>query len=624
MALLNVGILAHVDAGKTSLTERLLYDAGVIDRLGRVDHGTTRADSSELERRRGITISSAVVSFSFDDLTVNLIDTPGHPDFIAEVRRSLRVLDGVVLVISAVEGVQAQTRVLMRALTRLRIPTLLFVNKIDRAGARYDGLIANIEARLCPGAVPMNAVVGLGTQAARTVPCVGSSRLAEVLSGQDDEILVAYLEDGPPKPELLHAALIRQCAQVLVQPVYFGSALTGAGISELVTGMRELLPSAPSSDSGVPATGIIFKIETAPTGETLAYLRLWSGSVAVRNQLLSNRLGHRGAMTEHGAKVTGIEVFRHGTTTRTDVLVGPDIGKLNGLKGVCIGDALGPLTSEPDETLFAPPTLETVVRTKHVGAGPRMSAALRLLAERDPLIDLCEDGDEVSLRLYGEVQREVIESQLEQEFGVSIELSATRTIRLEKPVGTGEAVRAIDKRGANEFFATIGLRVEPGPAGSGVRYRLGVELGSLPAAFHAAIERSVRSALRHGLYGWEVTDCLVTLTHSGFASPVSTAADFRNLTPRLLADALEQAGTAVYEPISDIELEIPPDTVGAVLGTLAALGTVDGTNGQLAGVITVDQLPSLRRRLPSLTRGEGLLLEAPAGYRQTTGEPQHR
>src|SRR5258708_22014021 len=158
MRTLNLGILAHVDAGKTTLTERLLYAAGVIDKLGSVDAGTTQTDTLELERQRGITIKAAVVSFVVDDVTVNLIDTPGHPDFIAEVERALSVLDGAVLVISAVEGVQPQTRVLMRSLRRLRLPTVVFVNKVDRMGARPDGLLADIRRKLAPHLVPMSAV----------------------------------------------------------------------------------------------------------------------------------------------------------------------------------------------------------------------------------------------------------------------------------------------------------------------------------------------------------------------------------------------------------------------------------------------------------------------------------
>ncbi|MGH3325175.1 MAG: GTP-binding protein, partial [Streptomyces sp.] len=201
MSTLNLGILAHVDAGKTSLTERLLHAAGVIDEIGSVDDGSTQTDSLALERQRGITIKSAVVSFVVDDVTVNLIDTPGHPDFIAEVERVLNVLDGAVLVISAVEGVQAQTRVLMRTLQRLRIPTLIFVNKIDRAGAQEERVLRGISERLTPAIVPMGSAHELGTSSAGftlhgAADDAFTTRLVEVLADRDDALLAAYVDDG--------------------------------------------------------------------------------------------------------------------------------------------------------------------------------------------------------------------------------------------------------------------------------------------------------------------------------------------------------------------------------------------------------------------------------------------
>src|SRR5438132_10529472 len=201
MRTLNLGILAHVDAGKTTLTERLLYAAGVIDEIGSVDDGSTQTDSLALERRRGITIKSAVVSFVIDDVSVNLIDTPGHPDFIAEVERVLSVLDGAVLVISAVEGVQSQTRVLMRTLQRLHIPTLFFVNKIDRGGADGARVLQAVSGKLTPSVVAMGAAGDAGTRAAAVTPfgaddAAFTTRLIEVLAGNDDRLLATYIEDG--------------------------------------------------------------------------------------------------------------------------------------------------------------------------------------------------------------------------------------------------------------------------------------------------------------------------------------------------------------------------------------------------------------------------------------------
>src|SRR5450432_2861318 len=196
--MLNLGIVAHVDAGKTSLTERLLYAAGVIGEVGSVDDGTTQTDSLALERQRGITIKSAVVSFAIDDVTVNLIDTPGHPEFIAEVERALSVLDGAVLVLSAVEGVQPQTRILMRALQRLRVPTLIFVNKIDRSGAGYERMLRTISEQLTPAIVPMGSVRELGARAADFTPADDAdtdftARLAEILAERSDSILATYV-----------------------------------------------------------------------------------------------------------------------------------------------------------------------------------------------------------------------------------------------------------------------------------------------------------------------------------------------------------------------------------------------------------------------------------------------
>src|SRR5947208_13740717 len=250
MRTLNLGILAHVDAGKTTLTERLLYAVGVIDAVGSVDDGTTQTDALALEQQRGITIKSAVVSFSIDDVTVNLIDTPGHPDFIAEVERALSVLDGAVLVISAVEGVQPQTRILMRALQRLQVTTLMFVNKIDRRGAGYDQVRQAISDRLTSAIVPMGFARELGTRAADFTPSDGADaefteRLAEVLGEQDDAILAAYVEgESGVSYGRLREELAAQTRRVLVHPVFFGSALTGAGVQSLMAGIGELLPAA--------------------------------------------------------------------------------------------------------------------------------------------------------------------------------------------------------------------------------------------------------------------------------------------------------------------------------------------------------------------------------------------
>jgi ribosomal protection tetracycline resistance protein len=340
---LNLGILAHVDAGKTTLTERLLYAAGVIDQIGSVDAGTTQTDSLALERQRGITIKSAVVSFAVGDVTVNLIDTPGHPDFIAEVERVLSVLDGAVLVISAVEGVQPQTRVLMRALRRLRIPALLFVNKIDRAGAGEERVLRTIAARLSPAVVPMGSASGLGTRAAGFTPwgdadAGARARLAEIMAERDEGILAAYIDDELGLPYArLRQELAVQTRRALVYPVFFGSAATGAGVPALMAGLTELLPTG-TGDLAGPVSGRVFKIERGPGGEKLAYVRMFSGTIRTRDRL---RLSARPEGSSHEGKVTAISVFERGTATiRASVTVG-QIARLRGLNEIQVGDQVG-------------------------------------------------------------------------------------------------------------------------------------------------------------------------------------------------------------------------------------------------------------------------------------------
>jgi ribosomal protection tetracycline resistance protein len=620
---LNLGILAHVDAGKTTLTERLLHAAGVIDEVGSVDDGSTQTDSLALERQRGITIKSAVVSFVVDDVAVNLIDTPGHPDFIAEVERVLNVLDGAVLVISAVEGVQPQTRVLMRTLQRLHIPTLMFVNKIDRGGADDETVLQAIAEKLSPAIIPMASASGLGTRGARSRPYAAAdagftSRLVDLVAEHDDAFLAAYVEDeAAVSYRQLRGKLAAQTGRALVHPVFFGSAITGAGVDPLIAGITELLPAA-EGDADGPVSGTVFKVERGPAGEKVAYVRMFSGTVRTRDRLRFRR-GHEG-------KVTAVSVFDRGAAVRRASVAAGQIGKLWGLGDVQIGDAVGGSRTTSERHYFAPPTLETVVVPCRPADKGALHVALAQLAEQDPLINLRQDDlrQEISVSLYGEVQKEVIQATLANDFGLDVSFRETTTICIERPAGSGAAAELIGKE-PNPFLATVGLRVEPAATGAGVEFRLEVELGSMPFAFFKAVEETVTDTLRQGIYGWQVTDCTVTMTHSGYwprqshahqsfdKSMSSTAGDFRNLTPLVLMSALRQAGTRVYEPLHRFHLEIPADTFGAVLPVLGRLRAVPqvpalrGSSYLLEGEVPAARVHELQQQVPALTRGEGVL-----------------
>jgi ribosomal protection tetracycline resistance protein len=602
---LNLGILAHVDAGKTTLTERLLYAAGVIDAVGSVDKGTTQTDSLALEQRRGITIKSAVVSFPIDDVTVNLIDTPGHPDFIAEVERVLSVLDGCVLVLSAVEGVQPQTRILMRALERLDVPTLLFVNKIDRAGADPERVLDEIEQRLTPAMVPMGSADALGTRAA------------------------SFASFGPADGELARRSRAGE-----LHPVFLGSALAGAGAEDLIGGIAQLLPARIGDGDG-PLSARVFKIERGRDGDRIAYARLFSGTLRVRDRFDAGR-------------VTALRVFSDGDAVQRDAVHAGEIAKLWGLGEIEIGDWLG----EPQaggEHHFAPPMFEAVVEPGDPADGWRLRVALGQLAEQDPLIGVRQDDtrSEISVSLYGEVQREVIESTLADDYGLAVAFRETTTICIERPTGSGEAVEILNTP-TNPFHADLGLRVEPTAPGAGIRVCIDdkVDPRHMPLfifgtldGFRDAMDGYVRPALVEGLCGWQVTDCRVTVTKIGYSladgppsrrGPMPNARDIKRLVPIVLMRALALAGTAVCEPVFRLVAEVPTEAIGAVLAALGRLGaaaTTPSTRGDLSvleATLAASRVQELRRRLPGLTGGEGVLDAEFAGYEPVAGDPPVR
>jgi ribosomal protection tetracycline resistance protein len=637
---LNLGILAHVDAGKTTLSERLLFAAGAIEELGSVDRGDTQTDTLLLEQERGITITAAVVSFTIGALTVNLVDTPGHPDFIAEVDRVLNVLDGAILVISAVEGVQSHSLILMRALQRLGVPTLLFVNKIDRAGADGDRVLLDISNRLSRSVVPMNSVADVGGHVADVRGWghgdpLSAVRIAEVLADHDETILASLVTDGPePSLGQLREALVAQSRHAMVHPVFFGSARTGSGIEDLLSGVVDFLPVA-HGDVEAPASGVVFKIERGRRNEKLVYVRLRDGAIHVRD-VVHLRAGGKD-------RVTSISSFAGGAQIRRSELLAGEIGMLSGLRSARIGDELG--SGPGDEAWhFAAPTLESVISVRRREDRVRLGAALAQLAEEDPLINarLDETREEISVSLYGEVQKEVIAATLLRDFHLEVEFSETSTLYVERVVGTAAAVEFIAVA-PNPFNATVGLRVEPDEPGSGVSYRREPAVaGLMPNAYFKAVEDTVRETLRQGIRGWEVVDCVISMTHAGYwgkhglghqyfnKSMSSTGEDFRKLTPLVLARALDAAGTVVHEPIDWFRLVVPVDSleqVGAALRSLRAITserTMRGADCIVAGTIPAGNVHGMRRRLPDLTRGEGIVEAEFDHHAPVAGEPPER
>ncbi len=640
--LLNLGILAHVDAGKTTLTERLLHLAGVIDEPGSVDSGTTQTDTLALERQRGITIKAAVVAFPVGDTTVNVVDTPGHPDFISEVERVLAVLDGAVLVLSAVEGVQPQTRILMRALQRLHVPTLLFINKIDRMGADPRAVMAAVRTRLTSNVLAMGSVTDPGSRAARFRAYDGHDaafreREAAALAEHDDKLLAAYVEGRPGSAHQMRAVLSEQTRAGVMHPVFAGSAVTGAGVPDLMRGIHTLLPDADGKPNASPS-GRVFKIERGTGRAKVAYVRMVDGSARPRQRLdlPAGRVG----------KVSGIEVFETGRWIRADRVAAGQIGRLYGLAEVRVGDTFGRPGGVEEEHLFAPPTLEASVTPVRTDQGPALRAVLAELADQDPLIDVRTGHDGLpTVSLYGRVQQEVLGSTLAEEYGIEVVFADAGVLHVERPQRLGAAVARLNTD-ANPYQATIGLRISAGRTSSGLRFANRAAARDMPLylykseqAFTAAIERHVRRALEHGLYGWRVTDALVTLTEVGYSvadgppsrrGPTSTAYDFRQVTPVVVAEALRRAGTRVCEPVLRVLIEVPTSDAMAVQQLVTRWGaqltalTAAGDLTRLEARLVAARLHELQRQLPDLTGGEGSLEPRFDGYEPVHGPPPTR
>ncbi|GIE97082.1 elongation factor G [Paractinoplanes rishiriensis] len=649
MAFLNLGVVAHVDAGKTSLTERLLFEAGVLTEPGSVDAGTTRTDAMELERRRGITIRAAVTSFAIGDLTVNLLDTPGHPDFIAEVERSLAVLDSAVLVVSGVEGVQPQTVVIWRALRRIGVPTVLFVNKVDRAGADVARVVAQARHRLTQNLVLLTAVRDAGQRHAGVdAVALDAEPVVEAVAEVDDRILEAWLAGEPPRRAAVRKAIRKGVRRGALTPVVHGSALTGAGVPQLRRALAGLLPRAREWDG--PPAGSVFAVGRDENGRR-AWVRLWSGEIRVRD-----RVAFAGRRPE---RITQVAVSRHGGV-EVDRAAGA--GQIAVLRGTSarIGETLG-APPERRAHRFPPATLQALVEPVDPAQRTALFAGLAELADEDPLIGLRLDerAGEAVVSLHGEVQREVIGALLADRYGVKARFGDITVACIERVTGTGTAADRVQENG-NPYLAGIGLRIEAAPVGHGIEFAAGIEPGRLPPAFVAATEEGVRAALRQGRSGWPVTDCVVTMTssqyyprqsrpHQKFDKSVSSvAADFRNLAPVVVAAALRRAGTQVCQPVNRFELDLPRPAhgpVAAVLGRLGALILDTGLLGppvrdtglsgapvpdtgtaagyvRLTGHLPSAQIPRLAAALPDLTTGEGILVTRFDHYAPVLGRPE--
>lgn len=560
----NIGILAHVDAGKTTLTEQLLYYSGAIRELGRVDHGNTQTDSLELERERGISILSMPTSYRYQEQKINIVDTPGHVDFVAEVERSMLVLDGAILVISAREGVQSHTKLLFNALRRMAVPALIFVNKIDRMGVELEKVLQQIQAQLTPDLCILQEVIGAGTRQAQVKERVlkPEDSLIELIAQVDEAILMDYLEGKLISSERIYQSLRRAVAIRAVYPILFGSALHSIGIPEILEAINGLLPVFEPLDTE-ETSGIVFKV----------YRKYVSSVRQSMIKLTAGQVRYRGFIGEH--KVTmPVQRWNHGKLEIVDVLQAGDIGVLTNFAPLNVGDTFGEGIRNKGFSL-GKPTLKVKVQVDRLTQRQELLEALTVMSDNDPYLsyELSEFNDDIYINLFGHVQMEIVQEWLSRDYGIDIQMADPMTIYMETPMKAAEAVLGMHEDGL-PFSAGVGFRVEPLPPGSGIEYTIDLNSRDLKQTFLNGIEDGVYAYLDQGLFGWELTDMKVSLISFEFDSVSSTPKDYRNLSPLVLFEALKNAGTKLLWPISEYQLSIPVTHMGRAMSDLQRMKAI--------------------------------------------------
>ena len=616
MKIINLGILAHVDAGKTTLTESLLYTSGAIAELGSVDEGTTRTDTMNLERQRGITIQTAVTSFQWEDVKVNIIDTPGHMDFLTEAYRALSVLDGAVLVISAKDGVQAQTRILFHALQKMNIPTIIFINKIDQNGIDLQRVYQSIKDKLTSDMIVMQEV-SLSPQISMT-DISDLDKWDMIISGSD-ELLERYVaEDSLDIQELQYEKCKRtRCCSLF--PVYHGSAKDNLGTEKLIEAVTETFITE-TDDIQSELCGYVFKVEYTERKKRLSYLRLYHGTLHLRDTLLLSK--------KKKIKITEMCIPSNGEIVPADhacpgeiVILADDTLKLNDILG---NEKLLPHKTWIDNPM---PLLRTTVEPQKPEQREALLNALTEIADTDPLLhfDIDTVTHEIILSFLGKVQLEVICSLLEEKYHVGVAMKEPSVIYLERPLRKAEYTIHIEVP-PNPFWASVGLSIEPLPIGSGVQYESRVSLGYLNQSFQNAVMEGVLYGCEQGLYGWKVTDCKICFEYGLYYSPVSTPADFRLLSPIVLEQALKKAGTELLEPYLHFEIYAPQEYLSRAYHDAprycADIVSTQIKNDEviLKGEIPARCIQEYRNDLTYFTNGQGVCLTELKGYQPAIGK----
>lgn len=657
----NIGIIAHIDAGKTTTTERILFYTGKTYRIGSVDDGTTVTDWMVQERERGITIVSAAVTAEWKDYQFNIIDTPGHIDFTAEVQRSLRVLDGGVVVFDATQGVEPQSETVWRQADRYEVPRICFINKMDRTGASFDYCIESIRSRL--GANPIAMQIPIGSESSfigiidllagnavywedemgrdpiiREVPedlkaVAADAReiLVERICELDDDLTVKFLEGEDISIDELKAGLRKAVIANKATAVFCGSSLRNKGVQPLLDAVVDYLPSPadippvkginPSTgeeisrpaEDDAPLSALVFKIVTDPYVGRLAYFRVYSGKIQTNQMTLNVVKGRRERIGR---------LLRMYADRREDVTEIPagEIGAVLGLKESFTGDTLcdqqHPILLE--NITFPEPVISVAIEPKTSADQDKMGEALRKLSEEDPTfrVHTDENTGQTIIRGMGELHLDVLVDRMLREFRVQANVGKPRVSYRETITNQVDKLvyRYVKQSGGKGMFAHVVFRMEPMERGNGIVFENKITGGSVPGEFIPAVEKGVKEAAESGvLGGYPVTDIRVSLIDGSFHEVDSNEMAFRMAAILGFKEGMQQGDPVLLEPIMKIEVVVPEEYIGDVLGQISARrGVIQGMevrpgNAQaVRAMVPLAEMFGYATELRSVTQGRGV------------------
>ena len=606
----NIGIFAHVDAGKTTLSEQLLVHSGRLRQAGSVDRGTAFTDDLAVERRRGISVRATCVSFDWKGVTVQLIDTPGHTDFSAEIERSFWALDAAILVVDAVQGVQPQTETLFRALKDQGMPLLFFINKMDRPGADADRALNHIRKRLAREAVPL----------------WDQDAVTEYVCGLDDGLMERYLEGQPIPDREIEEKLALLTRSGKAYPALYGSALRDQGIEGLLDAVLTYLPGPETGDEEL--CGVAFAAARDPVMGRGLWVRLFSGSLENR-KAIDLKTGTDRVTGEDIIVQRKISQIRDARGKDTGVLPSGGIGVVYGLNEAEIGHVFGDPARLPRKVqpgAFRTPLLTVQVIPQDPGQMQALREACAVLSAEDPLLGAryVQDTGEMHMHVMGKVQLEILEELLSSRFGLKVSFGEPAVIYRETI--RERAVGFVAYTMPKPCWAVLEFDIAPGKRGSGVTYASVVPGRDIMPRYQHQVEQALPLALSQGRLGWQVTDVQITLTGGNHHLIHTHPLDFIVATPMGIQDGLRRGGSVLLEPILEMRFVIPEEYAGRIMSDVQLMrGEVTDTANE-DGVMTMTALVPVASSLDyptvfaSVTSGRGSMSSSLHSYRDCPRE----